>query len=243
LWVRAALGGPQISQSQSQLDEPSRLEGVYIDIINALFLELNQLIPLLPQLFFPVDGGPSGVGDLVITEMANDGANSFVEVLNPGSLRLELENWAFCKLDACTASTELAGIVMEPGDIRVFQLGGQFDSTLANSVVSLQVGTTADDIGLYDFTGEFVDAQDQFSMRDYLQWGDFLQSFGLEDVAVSAGLWVTGSSIQSSLASSSFQLATDRLTTGGTAGDYIIVPFEQNTLGALTTPDVGANGS
>ncbi len=235
LWVRDAINGPEITQTVADVEAPSRQQGVYIDLINALFIGLNQFIPFLPALFDPVGGPATGVGDLIITEIANDGTNTFVEVFNPGSIRIELDAWAFCKVDGCTDPTELAGRVMERDDVLVFQLSGQFDSEFANGVTTLQVGTTLDDLGLYDFTG--ADARsptDRVAMRDYVQWGDFFGSFGLEEIATSAGLWVVNSSIESSLANMSFQLNADSLTIGGTAEDYTIVPFAQNTLGQVT---------
>ena len=235
LWVRAALGGPEITQSITDAETPSRLQGVYIDLINALFVGLNQLVPFLPALFDPIDGPPTGVGDLIITEIANDGTNTFVEVYNPGSIRIEMDAWAFCKVDGCTGPTELAGRVMERDDVLVFQLSGQFDSDFANGVTTLQVGTTLDDLGLYDFTGaDSRDPTDRVALRDYVQWGEFFGTFGLEEIATSAGLWVANTSVNSSLANMSFQLNEDSLTIGGTAEDYTIVPFSQNSLGQVT---------
>lgn len=235
LMVRAALGGPQITQTRADRDAPSRQQRVFIDIINALFIGLNQFVPLLPSIFQQIDGAPSGVGDLVITEIAHDGTNAFIEIINPSSIRVELDNWAFCKVDGCTAAGELAGLVMERDDVQVFQLTGQFDGALANNVISLQVGTAVDDIGLYDFTGaDGRDPFDRVALRDYVQWGDFFSSFGLEDVAVAAGIWVINSSIESSLANNSFQLQPDRVSIGGTADDYVVVPFAQHSLGQLT---------
>ncbi|MCH8969744.1 MAG: hypothetical protein IIA66_11580 [Planctomycetes bacterium] len=213
----------------------SRQQGVYIDLINALFVGLNQFIPFLPALFDPVGGAATGVGDLIITEIANDGTNTFVEVFNPGSIRIELDAWAFCKVDGCTGPTELAGRVMERNDVLVFQLSGQFDSDFANGVTTLQVGTALDDLGLYDFTGaDSRTPTDNVALRDYVQWGDFFGTFGLEEIATSAGLWVVNTSISSSLANMSFQLNADSLTIGGTAEDYTIVPFARNTLGQVT---------
>lgn len=241
LMVRAAIAGPQVTQTRADRDQPSRQQGVLIDIINAIFVQLNQLVPLLPTLLQFGDGSPSGVGDLVITEIANDGTNTFIEVFNPSSFRIELDNWALCKLDGCTNPNELAGLVMEQDDVVVFQLSGQFDSQLANSVTTLQVGTAVDDIGVYDFTGaDSRDPTDTIALRDYLQWGDFFESFGLEDVAVSAGLWVVRTSVEDSLANNSFQLDPSRLNLGGTADDYIVVPFDDNSLGRITPDELEA---
>jgi hypothetical protein len=235
LMIRDAINGPEITQTVADIEAPSRQQGVYIDLINALFIGLNQFIPFLPALFDPVGGPTTGVGDLIITEIANDGTNTFVEVFNPGSIRIELDAWAFCKVDGCTGPTELAGRVMERDDVLVFQLSGQFDSDFANGVTTLQVGATLDDLGLYDFTGaDSRTPTDRVALRDYIQWGDFFGSFGLEEIATSAGLWVVNSSIESSLANMSFQLNADSLTIGGTAEDYTIVPFAQNTLGQVT---------
>ncbi len=235
LMIRDAINGPEITQTVADVEAPSRQQGVYIDLINALFIGLNQFIPFLPALFDPVGGATTGVGDLIITEIANDGTNTFVEVFNPGSIRIELDAWAFCKVDGCTGPTELAGRVMERDDVLVFQLSGQFDSAFANGVTTLQVGTTLDDLGLYDFTGaDSRTPTDNVALRDYVQWGDFFGSFGLEEIATSAGLWVVNTSIGSSLANMSFQLNEDSLTIGGTAEDYTIVPFAQNTLGQVT---------
>ncbi len=235
LMIRAAIGGPQITQTVADVEAPSRQQGVYIDLINALFVGLNQFIPFLPALFDPVGGATTGAGNLIITEIANDGTNTFVEVFNPGSIRIELDAWAFCKVDGCTNPTELAGRVMERNDVLVFQLSGQLNSEFANGVTTLQVGTALDDIGLYDFTGaDSRTPTDNVALRDYVQWGDFFGSFGLEEIATSAGLWVVNTSISSSLANMSFQLNADSLTIGGTAEDYTIVPFAQNTLGQVT---------
>ncbi len=235
LMIRDAIGGPQITQSLADAEAPSRQQGVYIDLINALFVGFNQFIPFLPALFDPVGGSITGAGDLIITEIANDGTNTFVEVFNPGSIRVELDAWAFCKVDGCTGPSELAGRVMERDDVLVFQLSGQFDSDFANGVTTLQVGATLDDLGLYDFTGaDSRTPTDRVALRDYVQWGDFFGSFGLEAIATSAGLWVVNSSIESSLANMSFQLNEDSLTIGGTAEDSAIVPFGQNTLGQVT---------
>lgn len=235
LMIRAAINGPEITQSFVDAEAPSRQQGVYIDLINALFVGLNQFIPFLPALFDPVGGAITGAGNLIITEIANDGTNTFVEVFNPGSIRIELDDWAFCKVDGCTGPTELAGRVMERDDVLVFQLGGQFDSEFANGVTTLQVGTALDDLGLYDFTGaDSRTPTDRVALRDYVQWGDFFGSFGLEEIATSAGLWVVNTSISSSLANMSFQLNEDSLTIGGTAEDYTIVPFARNTLGQVT---------
>ncbi len=235
LMVRDAINGPEITQTVADVEAFSRQQGVYIDLINALFVGLNQFIPFLPALFDPVGGATTGVGDLIITEIANDGTNTFVEVFNPGSIRIELDAWAFCKVDGCTGPTELAGRVMERDDVLVFQLGGQFDSEFANGVTTLQVGTALDDLGLYDFTGaDSRTPTDNVALRDYVQWGDFFGTFGLEEIATSAGLWVANTSISSSLANMSFQLNADSLTIGGTAEDYTIVPFAQNSLGQVT---------
>ncbi len=239
LWIRAGIGGPQVSQTRADRDQPSRQQGVLIDMINAIFVGLNQLIPLLPTLLQVGDGAPSGVGDLIITEIANDGTNTFIEVFNPSSFRIELDNWALCKEDGCTSPNELAGLVMEQDDVMVFQLSGQFDSQFANSVTTIQVGTAVDDIGVYDFTGaDTRDPTDTIALRDYLQWGDFFESFGLEDVAVSAGLWVVRTSVEDSLANNSFQLIPSRLNLGGTADDYIVVPFDQHSLGRITPAEL-----
>ncbi len=235
LMIRDAINGPEITQSFTDAEAPSRQQGIYIDLINALFVGLNQFIPFLPALFDPAGGPTTGVGDLIITEIANDGTNTFVEVFNPGSIRIELDAWAFCKVEGCTGPTELAGRVMERNDVLVFQLSGQFDSDFANGVTTLQVGTTLDDLGLYDFTGaDSRTPTDRVAVRDYVQWGDFFGTFGLEEIATSAGLWAVNTSISSSLANMSFQLNEDSLTIGGTAEDYTIVPFAQNTLGQVT---------
>ena len=235
LMIRAAINGPEITQTVADVEAPSRQQGVYIDLINALFVGLNQFIPFLPALFDPIGGATTGAGNLIITEIANDGTNTFVEVFNPGSIRIELDAWAFCKVDGCTGPTELAGRVMERDDVLVFQLSGQFDSGFANGVTTLQVGTALDDLGLYDFTGaDSRTPTDNVALRDYVQWGDFFGTFGLEEIATSAGLWVVNTSISSSLANMSFQLNADSLTIGGTAEDYTIVPFAQNTLGQVT---------
>ncbi len=234
LWVRDAVSGPEITQSFTDAEVPSRQQGIFIDLINAVFVGLNQFIPFLPALFDPVGGATAGAGNLIITEIANDGTNTFVEVYNPGSIRIELDAWAFCKVDGCTGPTELAGRVMERDDVLVFQLSGQFDSEFANGVTTLQVGTPVDDIGLYDFTGaDSRDPTDRVALRDYVQWGEFFGTFGLEEIATSAGLWVANTSIDSSLANMSFQLNEDSLTIGGTAEDYAIVPFAQNSLGRV----------
>ena len=235
LMIRAAINGPEITQTVADVEAPSRQQGVYIDLINALFVGLNQFIPFLPALFDPIGGATTGAGNLIITEIANDGTNTFVEVFNPGSIRIELDAWAFCKVDGCTGATELAGRVMERDDVLVFQLSGQFDSDFANGVTTLQVGTALDDLGLYDFTGaDSRTPTDNVALRDYVQWGYFFGTFGLEEIATSAGLWVANTSISSSLANMSFQLNADSLTIGGTAEDYTIVPFAQNTLGQVT---------
>jgi len=235
VWVRAGISGPAITQTDEDVLVPTPLQGIFIDLINAVFVGLNQLVPFLPALFDPVGGATTGVGDLIITEIANDGTNTFVEVFNPGSIRIELDAWAFCKVDGCTGPTELAGRVMERNDVLVFQLSGQFDSDFANGVTTLQVGTTLDDLGLYDFTGaDSRTPTDRVALRDYVQWGDFFGTFGLEEIATSAGLWAVNTSISSSLANMSFQLNADSLTIGGTAEDYTIVPFAQNTLGQVT---------
>ncbi len=234
LWVRDALGPLEITATADM--PPTRQQQILIDSITSLFLALNTIIPLLPSAIG--DGPGGGIGQLVLTEIANDGSNTFVEVFNPSGIRIELDNWALCKTDGCTAVSELAGRVMEGGDILVFQLGGQLNSSLANGVVTLQTGTTADDIGLYDFTGADRDPLDSAPMRDYLQWGTFIQSFGLEDVAISAGLWASQSSIDSSLGNQSFQLRADRFSIGGNSGDYIVVPFADHSLGAVSPADL-----
>lgn len=243
LRIRAAVDGPEITQTQEQKDAPSRLQQMYIDIINVLFVGLNQLIPLLPELF-PGNEGPVGIGELVITEVANDGNNSFIEVYNPSGVRIELDDWAFCQSNGCTSQNELAGRVMEAGDILVFQLDGQLNGELANGVITIQVGTTADDIGVYDFTGASArDPLDSVAMIDYLQWGDIFQSFGLEDTAIAAGLWVANTSITEDLEEQSFQLRSGALQIGGNAMDYIVVPFSQNSLGALTPANLESEQS
>lgn len=238
LRIRAALGGPQITQSREEAETPTRLQGIYINIINAVFVGFNQLIPFLPELF-PEAGGPAGIDDLVITEIANDGTNTFVEIFSPGAVRIELDNWAFCIAEQCTEPGELVGRVMEQNDVIVMQLGGQFDGALANGVVTLQISPTIGELALHDFTGATGrDPTDQVAMVDYLQWGDIFQSFGLEDTASAAGLWIIGTSIESSLVNNSFQLDRDRASTGGRADDYIVVPFSQQTLGTLTPSDL-----
>ncbi len=242
LWIQKALGGVNITQTQAEHDQPTRLQGVYVDLLNLFFTALNTVIPLLPTLF-QENGQPAGVGDLVITEVANDGTNSFVEIYNPSGLQIQLDNWAFCKVDQCTGEKELEGRVMTSNSILVFQLGGTFDSSLANGVVTLQVGTTADEIGLYDFTGATSRNQlDRVSMVDYVKWGNPLQTLGLEDVATVTG-WLTQTSIDSRLQNDSFQLARDHVSTGGRAENYIVVPFTQNSLGQLTPDDLTAAAS
>ena len=76
LMVRDGIAGPLISQTRADSEQPARQQGVLIDMINAIFVGLNQLIPLLPTLLQFGDGSPSGVGDLIITEIANDGEPS-----------------------------------------------------------------------------------------------------------------------------------------------------------------------
>ena len=75
LMIRAAINGPEITQSFVDAEAPSRQQGVYIDLINALFVGLNQFIPFLPALFDPVGGAITGAGNFFITQIANDHTN------------------------------------------------------------------------------------------------------------------------------------------------------------------------
>ena len=63
LMIRAAINGPEITQSFVDAEAPSRQQGVYIDLINALFIGLNQFIPFLPALFEAFGGEevPQGI--------------------------------------------------------------------------------------------------------------------------------------------------------------------------------------
>ncbi|MCG3138372.1 MAG: hypothetical protein HJJLKODD_02235 [Phycisphaerae bacterium] len=234
LWIQAALGGPEITQTQEEAEAPNRLQQLTIDTLNILFQGLNQLIPLLPQLLGGSDV-PAGVNDVIITEIANNGTNTFIELYNPGAVRILLDNWALCIVNECTTENELAGRVLEGRQLVVLQLGGTLDGDIANGVVTIQVGATADDLGLYDFTGTTQrDPDDQTSIVDYLQWSTTTQSIGgLEDIAAAAGLWVRGTRIRSSLANRSFQLAENRLSAGGSANDYQILDFNADSLGSL----------
>lgn len=240
LWVQRGLSGPEITQTPEERDEPSRLQSVYIDLLTTLFTALNELIPLLPDLFEGQDG-VAGV-DLVITEIANDGENTFIEVFYPNGPRLELDPWGFCGSEDCTGGLELAGRVMEQGDFLVLQLDGNLDNEVAQGVLSLQVGTSADEIAVYDFTGVGErDPGDEVAMASYIRWGDPLQPLPLQDTAIAAGQWPQRNSIEANLRNSSFQLASGR-SLGRNAEAYIVVPFDQNSLGQATPSNLEPGG-
>jgi hypothetical protein len=234
LRIRAGLDGPQIAQSEEQAYAPSRVQGVFADLINAMFLGLNQIVPLIPQLFLPGEDVSIGVGDVFMTEVASDGRNSFAELRNPSSLRLEMDQWAFCTSGQC--SNFLRGVVMDPGDILVFQLGGEFDGEIATGLVGLEVDGAVGELAFYNFAGRDRDPEDGNAMVDYLQWGGLIQAFGLEEVAAGVGLWARGSAISDDLRNNSIQLNPDQLQTGGRRADhYTVVSFDSNSLGATTS--------
>lgn len=248
LWVRNALDGPEITQTQEEAETPSRLQGVYIDLLDAVFAELNLLIPQLPSILNPDGGGGGGVGTLVITEIANNGTNSFVEVYNPGGVRIELDDWAFCKLGTCSGPNELVGQAMESDDVRVFQLGGLRDPNddFVNGLVSLEVDDSLGELALYNLAdaGSRVPEDEPGAIRGYARWSEQpIQSFGLEDVAVEQGRWGLNTSIESSLPNQAFQLRADSVNVGGRAEDFIVVSFESNSLGDLTNPASDESGT
>ena len=59
---------------------------------------------------------PPGPPDplVLITEIANDGTNTFVELHNPGTVTVELNGWALCHRFHYTASLELDEVVIPP---------------------------------------------------------------------------------------------------------------------------------
>ena len=89
-----------------------------------------------------------------------------------------------------------------------------------------------------DFKVGSLVAGDQ-AMVSYLQWGGLLQVFGIEEVAVSAGLWSRGSAIDEGLASNSIQLNSAQLQVGGRRADHFTtVSFTENSLAGLTPADL-----
>ncbi len=248
--LQELLGGPTITETSETIAEASPSDddlknAAIFGVISVLFTLLNQILPVLPA---ALAGGGDGGGILtnntiVISELADDGNNAVIEIFNPGAIRVEMDGWAFCTSDEC--SNRLNNVVLEPSDVLVVQLDGNFDPTIANTLVSLRVSPDVGEIALYNFGSSPSDPTDASAMVDYLQWGGVISTFDLQGIASQRALWpnAQNSSIDNSLANNSFQLAPSLTQQAGRrAGDYIVVSFSTNSLGQATPSGLSGDG-
>jgi hypothetical protein len=239
------LDGPQITETDPLAED--RLPGLLAASVTALFAGLNQIIPVLPwDEIFGGDGngGTGGSGRVVLTEVANDGMNSFVEIFNPGGIRLDLDGWAVCTDADVRECQRLSGLAMEPGETLVLQLGGSPDPVVFDQFLFLEVAEGQGELALYNFEMlTDIDPLEPSAMRAYITWGPpLLNPTELQDVALDAVLWRRLDSVSEDdgLRDTAIQLVASRQPVGGlSADDYIVVPFDDNTLGStnVAVPD------
>lgn len=180
---------------------------------------------------------------VLITEMANDGSNTFVEIYNPGVAEVNLTGWWICInpefVYAPIALDELDALA--PGGVLVLQLGGELDENHADRLLLANpVELTEGDFALY-FDDVFPDFASPDDIRDYLQWGASGQN--REEVGNDACIWTTGDFIPVPLSGSTFQLAGDAITGGLTdSTDYTVHSFALNNLRIFPPPPPTATG-
>ena len=180
----------------------------------------------------PVDG------TIVITELAGDGTNTYVELFNTGDFEIDLTDWWLC-LNPEFKYEEIAiesCDVLGPGAVLVIQLGGTLDSSLADHAITISPATLdVGDIALY-VGQDFSIFSDPDYIREYLQWGAAGQN--RENVGADAGLWNEGSYVDASLANGSVQLLESAVDTPLTEIDSLVVtPFSEHSLGVFPNPD------
>jgi hypothetical protein len=170
--------------------------------------------------------------------------NSFVEIFNPGGIRLDLDGWAVCTDADVRECQRLSGLAMEPAETLVLQLGGNPDPATFDQFLFLEVAEGQGELALYNFEMlTDIDPLEPTAMRAYITWGPpLLNPTELQDVALDAVLWRRLDSVSEDdgLRDSAIQLVASRQPVGGlSADDYIVVPFDDNTLGStnVAVPD------
>ena len=178
---------------------------------------------------------------VLITELANDGTNTFVELHNPGAADDELIGWFLCHLFNYTPRGALDAVVVAAGETLVLQISGdELDSVHADVLIEWQVfGTdySTGDMGLYD-SDDFDEPGD---IVDFLQWNGFGQ--GRETEADAACLWTAGDFIPPPLTGATLQLDGDAIDGGLTGSDdYEVHSFALNNLKVFPPPPPTATG-
>ena len=188
---------------------------------------------------------PDPPSDLIlVTEMANDGSNTFVELYNPGVAEVNFTGWWIC-INPDFAYAPIAideSDALAAGGVLVLQLGGELDENHADRlIVTGPVDLTMGDFALYFSTEFFPDFESPDDIRDYLQWGASGQN--REEQGNDACLWTTGDFIPAPLSGSAFQL--DGEAVGGeltNSTDYAVHSFALNNLGIFPPPPPTATG-
>ena len=231
--------GPEITARQDP--DPEYRINLLTELITNVLAQLRLIIGFLPTLLdggtgTPGGGGGGGVDTLVITELAHNGDVALVELVSRSPLRLSLDGWHFA--DEGGVSRSLPPIVLERNQSVVIQLGIEDQDPLADAVMDFRVQSlSAGELALYNFsqsTGGLLPIEDSRLMIDYIQWNsdDRDRDPELEAVATEANLWSGVDAIRSSLANTSFRLsAAAEGRTSSSSREFIVVPFEENTLG------------
>ncbi len=249
--------GPEITQTATP--DPEYRVVLLEELLRNLFAQLNVFIELLPGIIDgggtpgppgPGGGGGAGVNDMVITELAHNGNVAFVELLNRSPLRMSLDGWVFS--DGSLVSPSLPSLEIERNTTIVVQLGGDTQSPEADFLMGFRLqNLPAGELALFDFSQVsegLLPIENPDLMIDYIQWNDEDRERDppLEQVAARANLWTSIDAIPSSLAATSFRLAASAESRDSTSsGDFIVVDFGDNTLGAPESqqPASGGGGS
>lgn len=254
--IASAINGPEITQPAPP--EIRLRENLLVDLIQNLLATLAGIVPLIPSDGDgnppPNDGG-SGSGDvrnIVMTEIANDGNVTFVELLNRGPIQVRLTGLRFS--DGMQVSPSLPVVELDRNATLVVQLGGETQRDFADLLLGFRIQSlSAGELALYDFSRDLTEpfmVEDSTLMIDYLEWSNATLEPDppLESVAVSANLWNGIDFVPTTLSNMSFRLAADaesRRSTG--SRDYMVVAFDENTLGTpesqLTTGDMTATNT
>lgn len=235
--------GPEISQQA-----PPQLnlrENLLVVLIQNLLATLSGLVSLLPTLFVGPNVPPSagggggttvGLDDVVMTEIAHDGNVAFVELLNRGPIQQRLNGWRFH--DGNGLSPALPVVELDRNVSIVVQLGGETQSPAADVLLGWRVQSlAAGELALYNFsqvTGDTFPIDDATLMIDYVQWNNdnVERDPPLEPVAVQASLWSEIDFIQASLSGMTFRLDAGSEARNTTSSrDFMVLPFDQNSLG------------
>ena len=178
---------------------------------------------------------------VLITELANDGSNTFIELYNPGAGPADLTGWFLCHVFNYTLPGTLDGMSIDPGKTLVLQISGEpLDPVHADALIDWPVfGTdfSSGDMGLYDSVNFHLPED----LVDFLQWSEAGQ--GREPEADEACLWTAGDFIPAPLTGATLQLSADA-GAGGLTGsdDYQVHSFALNNLKVYPPPPPTANG-